>query len=117
MPLFEKPPVAVLLIANVPTPAKPNHPVVSPYSTSPLPARLLGPATHALALQKPCGAHTSSLVHGPVPQVAFWQRYPLQSCTTSGAQEPMPSQADESTIAELSALHAGVVLPQASPAA
>jgi hypothetical protein len=117
MPLFEKPPVAVLLIANVPTPAKPNHPVVSPYSTSPLPARLLGPATHALALQKPRGAHTSSPVHGPVPQVAFWQRYPLQSCRTSGAQEPMPSQADDSTIAELSALHAGIVLPQASPAA
>jgi hypothetical protein len=69
-----------------------------------------------LALQKACGAQTASPVHGPVAQAAFWQRYPLQSCTTLGTQAPMPSQTDESTIAELAALHAGVVLPQAPPA-
>jgi len=73
---------------------------------------LLGPATQALALQKPPDAQMVSSAHGPAPQVAFWQRYPLQSCTTSGTQAPRPSQCDDSTTATLAVLHAGVVSPQ-----
>jgi hypothetical protein len=81
------------------------QPLVSPYSASPLPARLTGEATQAAALQNPLQlASVVQLVRQAVPPALHW--YALHDVCVPPPQVPAPSQVE-----------AVLAVPLAQPAA